>query len=285
MSVSLNQVLSLTIGADPELFVYNSKTQKYVSAHDLFPGSKYDPFMTAKGAVQVDGVAAEFNIAPADEVEKFIENIQHTTSLMKMMLKNKDLSLVAEPVAYFDQEYFDALPDDAKALGCTPDFNAWTEKVTPTPSTNEPFRTGSGHIHLGFTEDSVDPNEPSHFHDCCEIVKQLDAVLYIPSHAWDQDTKRRSLYGKMGAFRPKPYGCEYRVLSNRWVSDPDLMEWIFAATQESHYLLSENKRLYDAPLFKELISKPTIELKDVVQYSAFLTKYGLPELPVEYRVQ
>lgn len=286
MSVMFPPVVPpVTIGADPELFVYNSKTKSYVSAHDLFPGSKYDPYMTAKGAIQVDGVAAEFNVKPAEEVEEFLENIRHTTDLMKMMIKNPDLRLVAEPVAYFEEDYFASLPEETKALGCTPDYNAWTEKVTPTPSTNEPFRTGSGHVHIGFTEDAVDPNSPEHFFTCCELVKQLDAVLYIPSHSWDMDQKRRSLYGKMGAFRPKNYGCEYRVLSNRWVADPDISEWVFSATQEAHYLLSEGHRLFEEPLFQELSKKSSIEPKDIELYSAVLAKHGIPALPAEYRMQ
>lgn len=284
MSQILPPVPPVTIGADPELFLFNRRTKSYVSAHDLFPGTKYDPYVTAKGAIQVDGVSAEFNINPAAEVEEFINNISHTTSLMRRMISDPELSLVAEPVAYFDREYFDSLPDEAKALGCSPDYNAWTGKVNPSPKTDEPFRTGSGHIHIGFTED-VDPYNPSHFHDCCEIVKQLDAILYIPSHIWDMDAKRRSLYGQRGAFRPKTYGCEYRVLSNKWVADPDIAEWIFNATTEAHTLLSLGQKVYEQPLFREISQKENITPTDVFQYMHVLDKFSIPSLPKEYYVQ
>jgi hypothetical protein len=43
----------------------------------------------------------------------------------------------------------------------------------------------------------------------------------------DPDTKRRELYGKAGAFRFKPYGVEYRVLSNFWLHTPDRMEYVW----------------------------------------------------------
>jgi len=44
---------------------------------------------------------------------------------------------------------------------------------------------------------------------------------------------RRELYGKAGAMRPKPYGWEYRSLSNFWVFIPEFTSWIWNATQAS----------------------------------------------------
>jgi hypothetical protein len=40
--------------------------------------------------------------------------------------------------------------------------------------------------------------------------------------------KRRELYGKAGAFRPKHYGCEYRTPSNVWLSNITWMEQMFS---------------------------------------------------------
>jgi hypothetical protein len=42
---------------------------------------------------------------------------------------------------------------------------------------------------------------------------------------------RRELYGKAGAFRPKPYGVEYRVLSNRWLNSEALIRWVYNQSQ------------------------------------------------------
>jgi hypothetical protein len=47
---------------------------------------------------------------------------------------------------------------------------------------------------------------------------------------YDNDVERRELYGKAGAYRPKPYGCEYRVLSNRWLTSSTLIGWVFRNT-------------------------------------------------------
>ena len=57
--------MQLLLGADPEAFVVLKDGGIPVSAHGLLPGTKDKPFPVEKGAVQVDGMAAEFNIEPA----------------------------------------------------------------------------------------------------------------------------------------------------------------------------------------------------------------------------
>ena len=49
-------------------------------------------------------------------------------------------------------------------------------------------------------------------------MKQLDWYLGAWSLKMDPDPTRRLLYGKAGACRYKPYGVEYRVLSNFWLT-------------------------------------------------------------------
>src|SRR3546814_17499888 len=60
-----------------------------------------------------------------------------------------------------------------------------------------------------------------------KLTKQLDAFLALPSLFYDDQVKRRSMYGAAGAFRTKPYGVEYRVLSNAWLKDSKLMSWVY----------------------------------------------------------
>src|SRR3546814_1862742 len=55
--------------------------------------------------------------------------------------------------------------------------------------------------------------------NCSDLVKQLDWYLGLWSLGKDKDKVRRSLYGKAGACRIKPYGVEYRVLSNFWIKN------------------------------------------------------------------
>lgn len=214
----------ITIGADPEIFI--TRKGKFFSAHNQIKGTKAKPFSVPGGAIQVDGVAAEFNIDPAETPDEFVGNVARVLNYLKGELMLKGFEPAVQPVATFDPRYFRKLPGRALALGCEPDFNAWTGEVNAVEPPNEPIRTGAGHIHIGWTS-GADPFETEHFNDCRAIVKQLDYYLGIYSLLWDDDPTRRKVYGQAGAFRPKPYGVEYRVLSNAWVENQYLQRWIF----------------------------------------------------------
>lgn len=221
----------ILIGADPELFAYRG--ENYISVHDILPGTKSQPVKVPNGAIQVDGVAAEFNIDPADNEETFFVNVNSVKTFLSNFIGVNDsgITLLARPTAFFNKEYFDKLPDFAKELGCEPDYSAYTKAPNPKPSTTEPFRTGSGHVHIGWTDVPEEFLFNGHFIDCCELVKQLDATLLPMSYLWDADNTRRKLYGSKGSFRPKKYGVEYRVLSNAWVDQDWTTRYVFSLTK------------------------------------------------------
>lgn len=212
-------------GADPEMFAY--KDGKPVSAYGLIAGDKYNPFPVDGGAVQVDGMALEFNIDPVLTEDQFVSNLNKVITTLRGMVPGYEV--VATPVAEFGHEYIAAQPHEATDLGCNPDFDAWKEGlVNERPNVHLPFRTGAGHIHIGW----VDSNDaciydPAHVDECCARIKQLDYYLGLPSLFFDKGVKRREMYGKPGAFRPKTYGAEYRVLSNAWLGTDDLKRWAF----------------------------------------------------------
>lgn len=205
-------------GCDPELFVKN-KEGVYVSAEGLIPGTKAEPFKVNRGAVQVDGMAAEFNIDPVDNFADWNQNIATVLSQLQAMLPD-GFTLDYAPAVRFDKEVFDSSPDIAKELGCTPDFNAWTGSVNPPPELpDDPYlRTASGHIHIGWTE-GEDVTNLQHLINCQDLVKQFDWYLGAWSCTQDTNPERRKLYGQAGACRYKDYGVEYRVLSNFWIKD------------------------------------------------------------------
>ena len=245
--------LPITIGSDPEIFL-KDQAGNYISAHDLIPGSKAKPHMVSHGAIQPDGVAAEFNTAPAASVEEFLTNVDEVIRSLESTFKaiRPDLVVAITPTATFDREYFDSLPQHATELGCTPDFNAYTGKQNEPPSTTEPFRTGAGHFHVGWGKFKT--TNPVHFQKCRELVMSLDTVLYFASLLWDDDDKRRSLYGKIGAFRPKSYGVEYRPLSNAYLQSEATKRLAFNITKSvSDLYLNHNKRLYEDSFAREMV--------------------------------
>lgn len=234
--------MKILVGCDPELFVFNPEG-KPISAHTMCKGTKEKPEKVNRGAVQVDGLALEFNTDPAEAGEEFNKNIETVLAIMESYIP-KGHSLQAVPVAEFGAEYMKTLPKAVLELGCDPDYNAYTGKPNKRPNGAVDFRTGSGHIHIGWTE-GMDPHDPEHFEACQMLVKELDYTLGYTSMLWDKDAKRRTLYGAAGAFRPKPYGVEYRTLSNAWVRNPKLREWIFSTVQKTVDALENGNSLFN----------------------------------------
>jgi hypothetical protein len=191
----------------------------------MVEGTKQNPQPLTHGAVQVDGMALEVNINPASTWREFRRNINSVMREVRALIPD-EYEFDFSPVAEFGSDYIKSQPDKAKELGCEPDTNAYTGEPNATPDEDAPFRTAAGHFHIGWCE-GVDPDLPAHVEACRTITKELDSTLGILSQLWDSDTKRRDLYGKRGAFRSKPYGVEYRVLSCAWLGDIEVAKACF----------------------------------------------------------
>lgn len=276
------EMLPLTVGCDPEGFLFNKKTKQFVSAHGIIPGTKSQPHVVKDGAVQVDGMAAEFNIDPAHTREEFVAR---TTSVIKTLssMLPKDIELSFQPVARFTEAVWAAVPEEAKELGCDPDFNAYTGLANPRPDGKRDFRTAAGHIHLGWTK-GMSQSDPGHIEACRMMAKQLDYYLGMPLLLVDPDPTRRTMYGKAGAFRVKPYGVEYRTPSNVWVNDPEMMGWVYDRVKEAFDALASGNDMYEKykdyaliVIDEDFAGKPGVEEAREVKVA---TKIGLGiELP------
>lgn len=218
--------LKIKLGCDPELFV--TKDGKPRSAFGLVPGTKEHPHPVNKGAIQVDGMALEFNIDAADSEEEWVTNIATVMQELRSACP-PDYKFLIEPSVKFNGNHLNAQPKEAKEMGCMPDLNAYTMKENPKPNENTTLRTASGHIHIGFTE-GADVKDEGHIIRCCTLAKHLDLFLGLRSLEWDKDQTRRQLYGDPGAIRIKPYGLEYRVLSNKWLEREELVRFVYRQT-------------------------------------------------------
>ena len=208
-----------TIRCDPEIFLIDVDN-KPLSAHGLIPGTKAAPHPIPCGAIQVDGIAAEFNTTPValEDFDSFNENIVRVVQTLSKTVKESkpDAKFSIAPTLHFDNEFLEALPEEAKELGCDPDYNAYTLEPNPRPDGDRMFRTGAGHIHIGWGVGIPVDNE-EHMKICADFVKMLDLWVGFGMTFIDRNPERRELYGKAGAFRPKPYGVEYRTPSNVWI--------------------------------------------------------------------
>jgi len=214
----LNNVM---FGADPELFL-TSPDGKFISSIGKIGGTKLRPREIGMGsAVQEDNVAVEFNTAPAATKEDFIRSLQHPLAYLKSYAhETLGLGLAIVPSAIFDEDQLNS--PQARIFGCEPDQNAWTGEVNSQPRAPkglEGLRTAGGHVHVSWDDRT---NE-----EAVQLVRALDLYLGVPSVFKDNDDRRRTLYGKAGAFRHKSYGVEYRTLSNFWIQDEVMIGWTY----------------------------------------------------------
>lgn len=219
--------MNFTLGADPEIFVQEHGLFK--SAHGLVPGTKEEPFRVEKGAVQVDGMALEFNIDPAENYEEFQDNLDHVQQQLKNMIG--DIDFLEEASVTFPEVFLDIVPEENLELGCDPDFDAWTMQTNTSPDPTQLMRTVGGHVHAGgFGTGQIDDQALA---TGGRLARIMDETLGVYSILWDHDDRRREMYGKAGAFRPKSYGMEYRSLSNAWIFKPYLVKFVFDSTIEA----------------------------------------------------
>ena len=218
------------IGADPEFFLKQKrKGGRFIGAWEVTSGTKQHPILLpwpCEGKIQVDGFALEFNTTPKQMLGSFVNEIKICRDIIQThYLSTRQLKLSSESTVDFDDVEWERAPEENRELGCDPDYSAYTLNLNPTPDRKVKFRTAAGHIHIGWgSRFEIDSDYISL---CAAIVREMDATLGVASLLFDPDTKRRSLYGKAGAFRPKQYGVEYRVLSNRWTNNSKLVGYIY----------------------------------------------------------
>lgn len=250
---------NVTIGADPELFLINSKTGKVVSSIGIIPGEKGEPYrsddMPEGYGLEIDNILAEFNIPPVMTKEGFIEAMTYMKNYIKKFIKAKDSSLdiLCKASMMVDEDQLQS--PEAKMFGCSVDYNAYTEEPNPKPKgerTN--LRSAGFHIHIGYDDCNVDTS--------LALIKYLDMYLGVPSVLKDNDTKRRSLYGKAGCFRLTPYGLEYRVLSSYFLSNKTTLTWVWNGICKAIEAYNEGYALADPALVQMAINESDKELAE-----------------------
>ena len=226
---------ALTIGHDAEVFVTNKGTIAH--AIGLLGGSKESPLQVEDGAIQEDNVLAELNIWPATSADEFVSR---TNSVMDQIVTRlpEGYDVRVQSSHHYTKPMLMAMPKQALEFGCDPDFDCWTLAPNDTASSLTTLRTAGGHVHIGFSCEVTPVTQT-------EVMRMCEYLLGLPSVLLDDDTERRSMYGKSGAYRPKAYGAEYRVLSNFWLKDEQVMRWVYDQAVLCHEQRNMLKAYYD----------------------------------------
>ena len=227
------------VGADPELFLADKTGKKILSAIGKLGGTKEKPIQVEKMpkgfCYQEDNVLVEYNIPPAASPEQFIKNNINMMNYLKTKVKNElDCTLKIQASHVMDS---DQLTDPAAHIfGCEPDFNVWTLMPNPRPvAKDKALRSAGGHIHIGLANMSRV--------DKVMVGRLLDVYLGLWSVTRDTDTRRRELYGQAGSIRFKPYGLEYRTLSNFWLRSDSLIDYAYKGVDSA--LQMHRDKCYD----------------------------------------
>lgn len=250
----------ITLGADPEVFFYTPTSGRLVSAIGKVGGTKEDPRPLGDGYfVQEDNVAAEFNVPPASSPSEWDEHIEKGVALVQGIAQKNELFLYPGASFSFDPEELNH--EKAQEFGCDPDYNAWTMLPNDRPcATDATFRTCGGHVHVGGEFNPI------------AVIRAMDLFLGVPSIVLDKDTERRKLYGKAGAFRIKPYGVEYRTLSNFWIFESKFRLWVWEATLKAVAFTQEYPFIEDNSTTCALIVS-AINENDHAAYERLLALY------------
>ena len=260
-----------TLGSDMECFAKN-KDGHHVALCGKIGGTKEQPIQLKhlpKGyMVQEDNVAAEFNIPVCNTCTDFVEAFSIMRGEITGILDKLALTISDNASYSFDKT--ELTHPKALIFGCEPDFDAWSKKENRKPfSEDDTLRTCGGHIHVGSNIDMV------------AGVRNMDLFLGVPAVILDNtpaSIARRVLYGKAGAMRPKPYGWEYRTLSNFWMFKDVLVEWVYNQTKRACEF-SDQITIKEGELIQACINTGNMDIA-----KSLVEKYNI-EMPKEKYVK
>ena len=264
------------VGTDVEYFVVDGQG-KPVPCIGLVGGTKKKPLPLISGRegymIQEDNVALEWGIPPAKDRYSFIYHCMRAREAIDEKLKPMGLQTVIASSMRFDAKQLDH--PQAKLLGCEADYDVWERMENPKPDItgeNETLRTGAGHVHISFKVDGEYPHPVRNLGEMEAVVKSCDIYLGLASVLLDGDKERRKLYGKAGAFRPKEYGVEYRVLGSFWTKEPWLIEWVFSNVQRAIQLANHPATTFNT--YQEKIVK-AINTSDAALARALMNQWSV----------
>lgn len=247
---------SYTIGSDPELFIFNTKTNKVASAIDKIPGTKAEPYkegLPEGFGLQTDNVLAEFNIPPVQSENSFVECIEFMKNVIRDKVKeiNEKFDIACQASAKVPSR--ELLHPQAREFGCDPDYCIYKEGPNEvTAATRSTLRSAGFHLHVGYEGNNIDTS--------LAMLRYVDAIVGLPSIIYDTDTERRKLYGKAGCFRLQPHGFEYRTLSSYWIGTESRLRFIWKQLMYAIHSFENGNALPDPELIQAVINNNDVEM-------------------------
>lgn len=205
------------IGSDPEVFLVDT-LGNLKSSIGRIGGSKTSPrYISVMESIQEDNVLAEFNTVPAKTADQLSQSISNCLEQIERItgLRTKISSSEIFPENELSSP-------QAWEFGCDPDFDGYHSVPSKLPKRTR-LRTGGGHIHISFENFNESEFDHFRFARCMDEIVARELII----RGIENDIRRRKLYGRPGSFRPKPWGIEYRTLSNQWIKDEETIHLVW----------------------------------------------------------
>lgn len=273
---------NISLGCDPEFF-FADRRGDVIGSEKILEGH------TRASGIIIDGVQAEMNPGASSCRETLAGNISACFGRIHQILKSRgdNVTLKMDTLVDISERELNSLSDASRRFGCAPSTNIYsqgenkTSEIKANPATYLK-RSAGGHIHLGnylsgyLDEKTYGGNsEYARQHDQAKrlekamkqmpeiMVPILDIVVANTCVLLDRQAgnkERRENYGRVGEFRIKDYGIEYRTLSNFWLLSYPLMSLVTGLCRLAVHLVSESnehndyvKALFDAVSREDIV--------------------------------
>jgi hypothetical protein len=250
--------MQLTIGSDPEFFVFSNKKRKIVTSFSIL-GEERDKEnkMDLGGGFEMfcDNSLLEATMPYSLDVNQTIENFRELIGRANEVLGQHDCTLLGIASNSFKDEELDS--PIAQLVGCSREYCCYTKKACKPPRLDATtLRSGGGHLHLGRTdfETATDPFMLN-LATRAATVRAMDRTIGVFDVFLNGNRKaskvRRELYGRAGRHRPTHYGVEYRTSSNEIFTRPEITAFVDQLTRKTVDSVKENPDLYLDDVFSE----------------------------------
>lgn len=199
------------VGADPEIFV--KRDGRVIGSEKVVP--------EIESIVAQDGVQVEFH-PPASMNPSILGSwISQAFIRLDMLSKAAGASISFDQVVEVERAELNSLSPKNRILGSDPSRNIYGIKPLVCDPETYQVRSAAGHLHFGLRGDLFDER--------VRLVGWLDVIVGNTCVLIDREPKaalRRENYGRAGEYRLPNHGLEYRTLSNFWLRNYTLLDFV-----------------------------------------------------------
>jgi hypothetical protein len=253
-------------GADIEFFIKKDPTGRVIPACGLVGGEKNNPIkIDDTYAILEDGAAVELNYTPTDTPKALMDRIYASADVINSFTKYTTSKAQEVRIKGIENH------KQAMEIGCMPDFDAYADnpqdpRKTPEIDEFKGFRFSGAHLHFSYeTHEQVPAFVAARLADVYITLPVLSLAYSLGGDKLMRcilGPRRAKFYGLPGLYRPKPYGMEYRTLSNFIAFDKRFYQTLRTGMHSTTWLLDSTR--LDEELPKLMIHMDWAKVREAI---------------------